>query len=199
MNREQMFGYVRVSARDQCEDRQIIAMQKFGVPDSGIVVEKMSGKNFNRPVYQEIVRQLKPGDVLVVKSIDRLGRDYREILEQWRHITKELKAAIAVIDMPLLDTRQKDRDLTAALIADIVLQLLSYVAETERSFNSQRQAEGIAAAKARGVKFGRQPKKRPASFGAVCKLWKNGEISGREAGRRLNVSPTTFMTWVRDH
>jgi DNA invertase Pin-like site-specific DNA recombinase len=134
-------------------------MREFGVPETGIIVEKLSGKDFNRPEYLCLIKELKPGDTLVIKSIDRLGRDYEEILNEWRIITKELQSMIVVLDMPLLDTRQKDRDLTGAFVADLVLQTLSYVAETERSFNLQRQAEGIAAAKVRGLNSGGNPKR----------------------------------------
>ena len=192
----QLYGYVRVSTRDQNEDRQVIAMREFGVPDDGILVEKMSGKDFNRPIYQGLVKKIKPGDTLVIKSIDRLGRDYDEIIDQWRLLTKELDAAIVVIDMPLLDTRQKDRDLTTSFVADLVLQILSYVAETERAFNRQRQAEGIAAAKEKGVKFGNQPMERPPIFDELREQWQCDEISSREAGRLLGVSHTTFLRWV---
>ena len=166
------YGYVRVSTRDQNEARQLVAMKEFGVPDDCVYMDKQSGKDFNRAKYQELIQRLRPNDVLVVKSIDRLGRNYEDILEQWRIITKEKQAAIVVIDMPLLDTRQ-GRDLTGTLIADIVLQLLSYVAETERNFIRQRQAEGIAAAKARGQRFGRPTQ---------C----------------LGVARNTFMKWVRE-
>ena len=196
--KEQLYGYVRVSARDQNEDRQVIAMQEFGVSEAGIFIEKMSGKDFNRPIYQGLIKKLKPGDALVIKSIDRLGRDYDEIIDQWRYITKELDAAIVVIDMPLLDTRQKDRDLTVSFVADLVLQILSYVAEQERAFNRQRQAEGIAVAKAKGVKFGNQPMERPALLYELREQWLNGEISSREAGRLLGVSHTTFLAWIRE-
>ena len=147
---ETTYGYVRVSTQEQNEARQLAAMQEFGVAEKNIIIEKLSGKDFNRPCYQRLVRALRPGDVLVVKSIDRLGRNYDEILEQWSVITKKRKAAIVVLDMPLLDTRQ-GRDLTGTLIADIVLQLLSYVAQTERENIRQRQAEGIAEAKAKGA------------------------------------------------
>ena len=149
------YGYVRVSAKDQNVERQIDAMHDAGLQDKRIFIEKQSGKDFDRPIYLRLLKKLRPGDVLFVKSIDRLGRNYNEILEQWRVITKEKEAAIVVLDMPLLDTRS-NRDLTGTLIADIVLQLLSYVAQTEREFIRQRQAEGIAAAKARGVRFGRE-------------------------------------------
>lgn len=154
-----IYGYVRVSTKEQNEDRQMIAMGEFGVEAGHIILDKQSGKDFERPGYRRLLRKLKTGDTLVIKSIDRLGCNYDEILEQWRLLTKEKQVAIVVLDMPLLDTRQ-GRDLTGVLIADIVLQLLSYVAQTEREFNRQRQAEGIAAAKARGVHFGRKCKDR---------------------------------------
>ena len=194
----QLYGYVRVSTRDQNEDRQVIAMREFGVPEEGILVEKMSGKDFNRPIYQGLIAKLKPGDVLVVKSLDRLGRDYDEIINQWRHITRELEAAIVVIDIPLLDTRKKDRDLTASFVADLVLQILSYVAEQERAFNHQRQAEGIAAAKARGVQFGKRPKERTALFYELREQWQCGKVTSREAGQLLGISHTTFLAWVSE-
>lgn len=190
------YGYVRVSSRDQNEERQMIAMQDFGVGKKQIYLDKQSGKDFERPQYQKLLRKLKSGDTLVIKSIDRLGRNYDEILVQWRTITKQKKAAIVVLDMPLLDTRQ-NRDLTGTLIADIVLQLLSYVAQTEREFIKQRQKEGIAAAKARGVKFGRTPLERPAEFDQLQSLWLQGEVSAREAGRQLNVTHKTFLRWVQ--
>ena len=152
------YGYVRVSTKEQNEDRQIVAMREFGIKEGNIILDKQSGKDFERPGYRRLVRRLKAGDTFVIKSIDRLGRNYDEILEQWRLLTKEKLVDIVVLDMPLLDTRQ-GRDLTGVLIADIVLQLLSYVAQTEREFNRQRQAEGIAAAKARGVHFGRKFKR----------------------------------------
>ena len=148
-----VYGYMRVSTKEQNEDRQLIAMLEFGVKESHLFMDKQSGKDFNRPSYLKLLSTLRPGDVLVVKSIDRLGRDYEEIIEQWRIITKERQVAIVVLDMPLLDTRQKDRDLTGIFIADLVLQILSYVAQTEREFNRQRQSEGIAAAKAKGVMY----------------------------------------------
>jgi len=198
MNEQQIIGYCRISTRDQNESRQVLAMREFGVPECNIVVEKMSGKDFNRPVYRSVMDNLKPGDVFVVKSIDRLGRDYDEIIEQWRTITKKKEAAIVVIDMPLLDTRKKERDLTTAFIADSVLQILSYVAETERAFIRQRQAEGIAVAKANGVKFGNRPKKRPTIFNKLRNQWHDGEIASREAGRLLGISHTTFLTWCKD-
>ena len=190
-----IYGYMRVSSRDQNEERQRIALLEFGVPKESIYLDKQSGKDFQRPAYKRVVRKLKPGDLLVIKSIDRLGRNYDEILEQWRLITKEKKAAIVVLDMPLLDTRQ-GRDLTGTLIADIVLQLLSYVAQTEREFIRQRQREGIAAAKENGVKFGRKPKERPTNFNEIYEEWASGTISARAAAKRLNISHQTFLKWA---
>lgn len=191
-----VYGYARVSSRDQNEARQRIAMQEFGVPNDCIFMDKQSGKDFNRPKYQELVQRLQPNDVLVVKSIDRLGRNYEDILEQWRVITKEKRAAIVVLDMPLLDTRQ-GRDLIGTLIADIVLQLLSYVAEQERTFIRQRQAEGIAAAKARGQRFGRPRKVRGEDYMACAEQWRAGTLSARAAGKRLGVAHSTFLLWAR--
>jgi len=193
----QLYGYVRVSTREQNEDRQLIAMRGFGVVDENIYIDKQSGKDFRRQVYQKLLAKLKPGDTLVIKSIDRLGRDYDDILEQWRIITKERHIAIVVIDMPLLDTRQKERDLTGTFVADLVLQILSYVAQQEREFIRQRQTEGIEAAKARGVKFGRPPKEHPEIFPTVRDAWERGEISAREAGRRLGINHKTFLIWVQ--
>ena len=192
------YGYIRVSSRDQNEDRQRIAMREFGVPADCMFMDKQSGKNFDRPGYQQLMRKLKPNDTLVIKSIDRLGRNYEEILDQWRFLTKEKRAAVVVLDMPLLDTRQ-GRDLTGTLIADIVLQLLSYVAQTEREFIRQRQAEGIAAAKARGVKFGRRPMNRPAEFESVRTEWQDGHLSARRAATRLGVTHRTFLKWAKEN
>ena len=189
------YGYVRVSSRDQNEERQIIAMHEFGVDDKQIYMDKQSGKDFERPQYRKLMRKIKTGDTLVIKSIDRLGRNYDEILVQWRFITKQKQVAIVVLDMPLLDTRQ-NRDLTGTLIADIVLQLLSYVAQTERDFIKQRQKEGIAAAKARGVQFGRTPMERPADYDQIKTLWLQEKISSREAGRQLGITHKTFLRWV---
>ena len=194
---ENLYGYVRVSTKDQNLDRQILALREFGVPEKQILQEKQSGKDFERPAYRRLMKKLTPGDTLVIKSIDRLGRNYDEILEQWRIITKEKGASIVVLDMPLLDTRQ-GRDLTGTLIADIVLQLLSYVAQTEREFIRQRQAEGIAAAKARGVQFGRKAMCRPNDYALIKNEWMAGEKSARAAARALNVAPSTFLKWTRD-
>lgn len=191
------YGYVRVSTRDQNEARQLVAMKEFGVPADCVYMDKQSGKDFNRAKYQELIQRLRPNDVLVVKSIDRLGRNYEDILEQWRVITKEKQAAIVVIDMPLLDTRQ-GKDLTGTLIADIVLQLLSYVAETERNFIRQRQAEGIAAAKARGQRFGRPKKERSEEYQDLVAQWKDGRLSATDAAQCLGVARNTFMKWVRE-
>lgn len=192
---EKLYGYIRVSTKDQNEDRQKLAMFDFGVSEKNLYMDKQSGKDFERPGYQKLMRKIKPGDTLVIKSIDRLGRNYEEILEQWRTITRDKKAAIVVLDMPLLDTRQ-GRDLTGTLIADIVLQLLSYVAQTEREFIRQRQAEGIAAAKARGVHMGRAPMEIPEEFTPVYDQWKRGEISGRGAAKKLGVAQHTFTKWA---
>ena len=190
------YGYIRVSSKDQNADRQRVAMREAGVPDRNVFMDKQSGKDFERPGYRRVLRKLKPDDTLIIKSNDRLGRNYEEILEQWRVITKEKRAAIVVLDMPLLDTRE-GRDLTGTLIADIVLQLLSYVAQTEREFIRQRQAEGIAAAKANGVRFGRRPLERPAEFEQLCGEWIQGRLSSREAAKRLNVSQQTFLNWSK--
>ena len=191
------YGYIRVSTREQNEQRQFLAMQEFGIPRNRIYMDKQSGKDFERKNYKKMVRKLKKDDTLVVKSIDRLGRNYEEILEQWRIITKEKQAAIVVLDMPLLDTRQ-NRDLTGTLIADIVLQLLSYVAQTEREFIRQRQAEGIAAAKRNGVKFGRKPMERPNGLESLKKQWLHGELSARAAAKQLGVTHSTFLRWVKE-
>ena len=190
------YGYIRVSTRDQNEDRQRIAMREAGVRERCVFTDKQSGKDFDRPGYRRLLRKLKPGDTLFIKSIDRLGRNYAEILEQWRIITKEKRADIVVLDMPLLDTRQ-GRDLTGTLIADIVLQLLSYVAQTEREFIRQRQAEGIAAAKANGVRFGRRPLQKPPEYQALREQWERGDISARAAAKRLGVAHKTFLNWAR--
>ena len=191
------YGYVRVSAKDQNIQRQLIAMQEAGLSEKQIFVDKQSGKDFERPEYQRLLRKLRRDDVLIVKSIDRLGRNYDEILEQWRLITKEKETAIVVLDMPLLDTR-KNRDLTGTLIADIVLQLLSYVAQTEREFIRQRQAEGIAAAKERGVQFGRRPKPVREDFSAVLEEFRTGQLTSRQAAASMGVSPSTFYKWIRE-
>lgn len=188
------YGYARISSKDQREDRQILALNRFGVEQ--IFVDQQSGKDFDRPQYRRLLRKLKAGDTIVVKSIDRLGRNYAEILEQWRVITKDKGAAIVVLDTPLLDTRQR-QDIIGTLIADLVLQIMSAFAQLERDFIRQRQAEGIAAAKARGVKFGRQPLPKPDNYADVVALWKDGKISGRKAAKLLGVSNFTFIRWTR--
>ena len=190
-----LYGYIRVSTRDQNEDRQLIALRELKIPEKNIFMDKQSGKDFDRPQYKRLLRKMKKDDLLYIKSIDRLGRNYAEILEQWRLLTQTKGADIVVLDMPLLDTR-KNRDLTGTLIADIVLQLLSYVAQTEREFIRQRQAEGIAVAKAQGVRFGRPPLVQPKEFPAVHQAWLKKEISAREAARRLSVTHKTFLRWA---
>lgn len=192
------YGYIRVSTKEQCEDRQIIALQEFPVPANHIFMDKLSGKDFNRPQYQKLMRKLKPGDILVIKSIDRLGRNYEEIQNQWRIITKEKHVDIVVLDMPLLDTRRSGKDLTGTFVADLVLQILSYVAQTERENIKQRQKEGIAAAKKRGVRFGRPRKPIPESFQQVKKEWENKQIASRSAVAYLGVSQDTFLRWARE-
>ena len=192
------YGYARVSTKEQHEDRQVLALAACGVARRDIFVDKQSGKDFNRPMYCQLVKKLKPHDTLFVKSIDRLGRNYEEIIEQWRVITKEICADIVVVDMPLLDTRQKEKDLTGTFIADLVLQILSYVAETERAFIRQRQSEGIAVAKAKGVKFGRPPKKKPDKFMTLCEAWTRQEISARAAALELGISHRTFGLWAAE-
>jgi len=187
------YAYVRVSSRDQNAERQLIAVRDAGVDDKNIFVDKQSGKDFNRPAYKRLIKKLKPYDTLVIKSIDRLGRNYSDIIDQWKIITKDKQVTVKVIDMPILS--QVNDDLTGTLIADIVLQLLSYVAQTERDFIRQRQAEGIAAAMARGVHFGRTPKERPAIFSALREQWLAGKVSARVAARQLNVAHSTFLRW----
>ena len=192
-----VYGYVRVSSREQNLDRQILPMKDFGIPQSHIYQDKTSGKDFERPGYRRLITRMKPGDTLVIKSIDRLGRNYEEILSQWRMITKEKNADIVVLDMPLLDTRS-GKDLMGTLITDIVLQLLSYVAQTEREFIHQRQAEGIAIAKEKGIRFGRSPKKKPDNYLEVYFNWMNGQLSARRAAEQLQVDHKTFLKWTRE-
>lgn len=186
-----VYGYARVSSKTQKEDRQIIALCRAQVPKRSIYVDKQSGKDFDRPMYQKMIRQLKADDVLYIQSIDRLGRNYEEIMRQWELITKEKGADIVVIDMPLLDTR-RGKDLMGTFLADIVLALLSYVAENERTNIKRRQAEGIAAAKAKGIRFGRRPLPLPDNFPEVCHLWERKEISLQEAAERCGMSRSTF-------
>ena len=187
MDDKQTYGYIRVSTREQNEDRQLIALSAWEIPQKNLYIDKQSGKDFNRPAYKRLLKKLKPDDLLIVKSIDRLGRNYDEILEQWRIITKVRQADILVLDMPLLDTRQC-RDILGSFIADLVLQILSYVAHTERENIRQRQAEGIAAAKARGVHFGRPVKEFPPDFDSLYAAWRGGEISGGELAARCDMA-----------
>lgn len=186
-----IYGYVRVSSMDQNEDRQRIALHEAGVPEHHIYLDKQSGKNFDRPQYQNLVKKMKPGDLLYIQSIDRLGRNYEEVQEQWRILTKEKNIDIFVMDMPLLDTRQ-GKDLLGTFIADLVLQILSFVAQNERESIRKRQAEGIAAAKARGVRFGRPPLPLPENFPEVYRQWKNGSLTGTIAAKRCGMSLSTF-------
>ena len=190
------YGYARVSSKDQSEERQIIALSECGIKRKNIYIDKQTGRDFNRTSYIAVISKLKEGDVLFVKSIDRFGRNYTEILDQWRIITKEMLCDIVVLDMPLLDTRNS-RDLTGTLISDIVLQLLSYVAETEREFIKQRQAEGIAAAKERGVRFGRPRIEKPDNYLPTKIEWEKGMLTSREAADMLGVSHVTFLKWVK--
>lgn len=191
------FGYVRVSSQDQNEDRQMIAMREIGVKDSMIFLDKQSGKDFNRPQYQEMVSQFQEGDLLYVLSIDRLGRSYKEIQEQWQILTKEKMIDICVMNMPLLDTRQY-KDLMGTFIADLVLQILSFVSQMERDNIRQRQAEGIAAAKAKGVRFGRPQKETPPGFDEMFMSWKTGNIKLDEAIQMSGVCKSTFFRMVKE-
>lgn len=186
------YGYARVSTKDQNEERQIIALMNAGVSHQNIFIEKQSGKNFERTVYKKMLAKLKENDLLIIKSIDRLGRNYKEIQEQWRILTKVKCIDIMIIDMPLLDTR-RGKDLLGTFLSDIVLQVLSFVAENERDNIKQRQKEGIAAAKARGVKFGRPPKPLPDNFKRIYTQWENKEISARKASIVLNMPLTSFL------
>ena len=185
------YGYVRVSSRDQNEERQLIALRELSVPTKNIYVDKQSGKDFDRPQYKRLLRKMKKDDLLCIKSIDRLGRNYAEILEQWRVLTKEKGVDIAVLDMPLLDTR-RGKDLMGTFLSDIVLQVLSFVAENERTNIRQRQAEGIAAAKARGIRFGRPPRPLPEKFQSAYQRWKMGEITGTAAAKECGMPLATF-------
>ena len=186
-----IYGYARVSAKDQNEARQLIALKTFGICQTRIFLDKQSGRDFQRPQYQRLLKRLKKGDTLVVKSIDRLGRNYNEIIEQWRILTKEKQADVVVLDMPLLDTR-RGKDLMGTFLSDIVLQVLSFVAENERTNIRQRQAEGIAAAKMRGVRFGRPPSPLPENFHEIYQQWKNGKITGLAAAKACGMPMSTF-------
>ncbi len=189
--KQKIYGYARTSTREQNEDRQIIALKEMGVPEKNIFLDKLSGKNFERPQYKKMLRRLDNNSVLYIKSIDRLGRSYRDLSEQWRIITREKGADVVVIDMPILDTR-REKNLLGTFISDLILALLSYVAESEYRTIHQRQAEGIAAAKARGFKFGRPPKCLPENFHEVYQKWKSGKLSVAEAARECDMPRSTF-------
>ena len=191
MQSGKIYGYARVSSKHQNEERQLIALRAFGIRDRDIYCDRQSGKDFDRPNYQRLLLRLQAGDVFVVKSIDRLGRNYAEILEQWRFLTKEKGIDIVVLDMPLLDTR-RGKDLLGTFLSDIVLQVLSFVAENEHTNIRQRQAEGIAAAKAKGIRFGRPPKPLPENFHSVYQRWKMGEITGTAAAKECGMPLATF-------
>ena len=192
------YGYVRVSSIDQHEDRQIIAMNERSIQTENIFIDKQSGKNFERPAYQKLMKKLKSGDLLYIKSIDRLGRNYEEIGKEWRVITKDKGVDIVVIDMPLLDTRLH-KDLIGTFISDIVLQILSFISENERDTIRKRQAEGIASAKLRGVRFGRPIKKSPDNFGELIKLWERGKISFSEVLSETGFKQATFYNRLREY
>ena len=193
-----IYGYVRVSSTDQNEDRQLVAMFEKNIPQRNIYIDKQSGKDFDRPQYKRLVKRLKPGDLLYILSIDRLGRNYEEIQRQWRVLTKDIGIDICVIDMPLLDTRN-GKDLMGTFIADLVLQILSFVAQNERENIKKRQAEGIAAAKAKGVKFGRPEKSVPDDFPRLIREWEKNKLSFSELLRRCNMSEATFYRRLREY
>lgn len=193
-----IYGYVRVSSTDQNEGRQMIALESADVPIKNIYVDKQSGKDFDRPQYKKIIRKLKNGDLLYIMSIDRLGRNYEEIQKQWRILTKDIGIDICVLDMPLLDTRQ-GKDLMGTFIADLVLQILSFVAQNERENIKKRQAEGIAAAKAKGIRFGRPESKIPDDFGKIIKQWEHKQIPIAEVVKRCDMSEATFYRKLREY
>ena len=192
------YGYIRVSTREQNEGRQLIALHEAGVPKKNIYMDKQSGKDFERPQYRRLLRKLKKDDLLYVRSIDRLGRNYEEILEQWRIITKEKDVDMVVLDMPLLDTR-RGKDLMGTFLADIVLQVLSFVAENERTNIRQRQAEGIAAAKGKGIRFGRPPRPLPENYHDAYRRWKAGKITGTAAAQECGLPLSTFRDKARSY
>lgn len=195
----EQFAYIRVSTKEQNVDRQLAALEPYRIPEENIFCDYQSGKDFERPAYQRLMKRIGRGDLLIIKSIDRLGRNYNEILTQWQHITKTIKADILVLDMDLLDTRTKAGSLTGTLIADLVLQILAYVAQTERDFIKQRQAEGIAAAKTNGRRLGRVPMKMPEQFEAVCQECLEGKLSIRKAAEKLGVNHSTFYRNYRKY
>ena len=189
--KQKIYGYVRVSTTDQNEDRQIIALKEAGVPEKNIYLDKLSGKNFERPQYKKLIEKLDNNSVLYIKSVDRLGRNYRDLSEQWRIITKEKGADVVVVDMPVLDTR-REKNLLGTFISDLILSLLSYVSESEYQTIHQRQAEGIAAARAKGVLLGRPPRPLPENFADVYELWKSGKLKTAEAAKQVNMPVSTF-------
>ena len=200
MINEKMWGYARVSSVSQNEDRQIVSLMEFGVPEKNIILDKVSGKDFNRPGYKKLMKKLRQGDTLVISSVDRLGREYEEIMWQWWKITKGIKAFIVVIDLPILDTRIKNEfDVTGTLIADVVLALFGYVAQMERTNIRTRQAEGIAIAKANGVSFGRPPKKKPVELDLYIGKFLLREMSSRDAAKAAGIPQSTFLKWVREY
>jgi len=194
-----IYGYARVSTVGQNEDRQIVSLTEFGVAEKNIILDKVSGKDFNRPGYKRLVRKLRQGDTLVISSVDRLGRDYDEIMQQWWRITKDIKAFIVVIDLPILDTRMKNEfDVTGTLIADVVLALFGYVAQMERTNIRTRQAEGIAVAKANGVSFGRPPKDKPLELDMYIEKYLQKELTSRDAAKAVGIPQSTFLNWVKE-
>lgn len=195
----EQYAYIRVSTKEQNIDRQLLALEQYHIPAKNIYCDYQSGKDFDRPAYKRMLKKLRPSDVLIIKSIDRLGRNYNDILVQWQYITKEIKADIVVLDMELLDTRIKGDNLTGTLIADLVLQIFAYVAQTEREFIRQRQAEGIAAAKARGKKFGRKCIAMPKNFEEICNKCHKKRITTREAAKQLGISHTTFYRRYKEY
>ena len=190
------YGYIRVSSKDQNVDRQVAALLDVGINKKNLLIDRQSGKNFDRTEYKRLVRKLRPKDEIYIKSIDRLGRNYEEIIEQWRFLTKEKNREIIVLDFPLLDTRHQVNGVTGRFVADLVLQILSYVAQIERENIKQRQAEGIQLAKEKGVKFGRPQKTLPDNFEEIYDLWNTGKVSKREAAKLLGTNHTTFSRWI---
>lgn len=193
------YAYIRVSCKDQNVARQVAAMRKLGIPDKQMYIDKQSGKNFERTSYKKLLKKLKKGDVLFVKSIDRLGRNYEEVIEQWRYLTKDKQIDIVVLDFPLLDTRKQVNGLTGKFVADLILQILSYVAQMERENIKQRQSEGIRIAKENGVKFGRPKVEIPENFEHIYCLWKEKKISKTEAAKRLETNRTTLGRWIEEY
>ena len=193
----QEYAYIRVSSKDQNEDRQILALKSYTIPKENYYIDKMSGKNFNRPAYQALLKQLRPGDILYIHSIDRLGRNYEEIIEQWKWLTKNVGVDLIVLDMPLLNTTLS-KDLLGTFISDLVLQLLSFVAENERNMIKRRQAEGIEAAKLRGVRFGAPSIPKPDDLHDIIEEYQNKSITAKKAAKQLNISVSTFYRWLKE-